>query len=437
MLKIFTSEKDAVSNQIINGIAIVFIFTAINAIFYSIGYAFSFKTGTYIIRGDYLADLYKISLSYPKARELFESGNLVSPDFLSPLLNIYYKYTYQGIEGLSSNQLTHFHLPPLTTAFIFLQIIAFSLIGFLGATTLLLIATFSSIIIVSKLAIKKDAYLFSLLIFISYPFIFLLQRGNFIAFFSFVLILLAVITLKKGRVFVPIVLIAIAVNFRPNLIVYTALLYFWPCRSIARPVLSVVLAFIIFAIALFLDNYIYPNYTFDNFIKGLKIYNLLYISGDWGFGYSSSLFTLFKFIFKLIGIEFFASYAINFQIAFTMTGLVYFAWLYNKEKIGDIVFVFLLTAISMLGTPIFADYHLLLFIIPAILVLWNRNEKNGNNNFQIKINNIIFITCCFMLSPLNYLNFEGLYVFNLLKTLTVSGVMIYLICKQNQHVLRN
>jgi hypothetical protein len=437
LLKNFNSEKDSAYNQIINGISIIFILTAINAIFYSIGYAFSFKTGTYIMRGDYLADLYKISLSYPIARELFESGNLVFPNILSPLLDVYYKYTYQGIEGLSSNQLTHFHLPPLTTAFIFLQIIAFSVMGFLGATTLLLIATFSSIILVSKLAIKKDAYLFSLLIFISYPFIFLLQRGNFIAFFSFVLILLAVITLKKGGVFVPIVLIAIAVNFRPNLIVYASLLYFWPCRSIARPVLTVILALIIFTIALFFDNYIYPNYTLDNFIKGVKIYNLLYVSGDSGFGYSSSLFTLFKFIFKLISIEFVASYAINFQIAFTMTGLVYFAWLYAQEKIGEIVFVFLLTAISMLGTPIFADYHLLLFIIPAILVLWNRNEKDRNNKCQIKINNIIFITCCFMLSPLNYLNFEGLYVFSLLKTLTVFSVMIYLIYKQNGHVLRS
>jgi hypothetical protein len=84
----------------------------------------------------------------------------------------------------------------------------------------------------------------------------------------------------------------------------------------------------------------------------------------------------------------------------------------------------------MLGTPIFADYHLLLFTIPAILVLMDQANKDGQNEQKTKINSIIFFTCCLMLSPLNYINYDGLYVFNLIKTLTAIFVGVYIIRKK-------
>lgn len=431
MFKISISPKSSNTDLIITGIGIILILTAINAIFYSIGFAFSFKTGTYIIRGDYLADLYKIALSYPKARELMEAGNLSFPSILAPLLNSYYKYTYQGIEGLSFDQLTHFHLPPLTTAFTFLFLTAFSKLGFISTTLILLAFTFGLTIFSAKLAVnnKIDAYLFSLLIFISYPFIFFLQRGNFIAYFSFIFVLLAVIGLKRGKIFLPILLMAIAINFRPNLIVYAPLLFFWPNRSFARPLITFSVSFVIFLIALLFDSYIYPHYNLDNFLKGLKIYNSLFVIGDYGFGYSSSLFTLFKFIYKVFGLNFDAAYFIKVQVAFTISGLLYVCWLYAKKRIKEVDFLFVLTVISMLGTPIFADYHLLLYAIPAIIVILNRNARAGWSEHQEKINSIIFLTCCLMLSPLNYINYEGLYVVGLLKTLTASFVGMYLIFK--------
>jgi len=432
MLKISNSAKKSNTDLIIAGFLIIFILTAINAIFYSIGYAFSIKVGTYIYTGDYLADLYKVTLSYPKARGLIESGGLTFPDILSPLLNVYYKYTYLGKEGLSIDQLTHFHLPPLTTALVFLLLNGFSIFGFIGTTLALLAATFGLIIFSSKLAIenKIDAYLFSMLIFISYPFIFLIQRGNFFAFFSFVFILFAILGLKKGKVLLPILLIALAINIRPNLVIYVTLLYFWPTRSFSRPVIAIVISLLIFITTLALDTHIYPDYTLYNFQRGLEIYNTLFVTGDWGFGYSSSLFTLSKFLTKILGIKLITIYAINFQIVFTTLTGIYIFWLYFKKSVCSTSFVFLITALSMLGTPIFADYHLLLFTIPAILVLMDQANKDGQNEQKTKINSIIFFTCCLMLSPLNYINYDGLYVFNLIKTLTAIFVGVYIIRKK-------
>lgn len=435
MLKISNSSKYSNTDLIIAGFSIIFILTAINAIFYSIGYALSIKVGTYIYTGDYLADLYKITLSYPKARELMESGSLTFPNILSPLLSVYYKYTYLGKEGLSIDQLTHFHLPPLTTALVLLLLSGFSLFGFIGTTLALLASTFGLIIFAARLAIKNkiDAYLFAMLIFISYPFVFLLQRGNFIAFFSFTFILFAVLGLKKGKVWIPTLLIALAINTRPNLIIYATLLFFWPIRSFARPIIATIISALIFLATLAFDGYIYPDYTLSNFLKGLEIYNALFVIGDWGFGYSSSLFTLIKFVFKFLGLKFIAIYAIKLQVACIALAGIYFFWLYLKKLIGDTSFIFLITVLSMLGTPIFADYHLLLFVLPAILVLMDQSGKDDLNAKQRKINNTIFFTCCLMLSPLNYLNYDGLYVFTLLKTLIAIGVATYIARQKSAH----
>jgi hypothetical protein len=228
-------------------------------------------------------------------------------------------------------------------------------------------------------------------------------------------------------VLLPTLLIALAANIRPSLIIYAALLCFWPTRSITRPILVAIISLLIFIVALVFDGHIYPDYTLDNFLKGLEIYNALFVTGDWGFSYSTSIFTLLKFIFKLLGLKFVAAYAINFQILCTALCGIYFSWLYLKKLIGDTSFVFLITTLSMLGTPIFADYHLLLFALPAILVLMNQAGKDRLNIQQRKINNTIFFACCLMLSPLNYFNYDGLYVFNLLKTLIAIGVTIYLV----------
>jgi hypothetical protein len=139
--------KSKTTKLIIGGILIIFCLSAINALFYSIGYAFSFKTGTYIVTGDYMADLFKIALSYPKMRGLIQSGAVTFPTALAPLLEVYYKYVaYHGVEGLATGQLTHFHLPPLTTFFVLLLIDAFMLIGFIFPTLILLFLTLEEMV---------------------------------------------------------------------------------------------------------------------------------------------------------------------------------------------------------------------------------------------------------------------------------------------------
>jgi hypothetical protein len=416
------------------GIIIIFLFSAINALFYSIGYAFSFKTGTYIITGDYLADLFKIALSYPKLRGLVESGQVTFPPFLAPLLNVYYKYVaYHGVDGLSAGQLTHFHLPPLTTGFILLSISAFAFFGFIYTPILLVISVIGLLFYATtKICSRRlDGLLLFGAVIISYPFIFFLQRGNFLAFYAFIFTTIAVIGLARNIQVTPVVLMAIAVNIRPNLAVFVPLFYFLPNRNLVRPLAVLCFALFIFIGSAYLVNRSYPEYTLENFLKGLEIYKEMYVIGDWGFGYSISFYTLLKLISKLFTIT------VDFNLTIFVLGIgglismAYVYTLYGFRLIQKESLLFLLATISMLFTPVFADYHLLVFALPAMFAIAKVADDNNKHEYVWNSNGMMFVACCIMLSPANYIGYEGLYAAAMLKIPLVLVVSYILVNKKH------
>lgn len=418
------------------GLIVIFGLSAVNALFYSIGYAFSFKTGTYIISGDYMADLFKIALSYPKLRDLVNSGQVTFPPLLAPLLNVYYKYVaYHGVDGLASGQLTHFHLPPVTTGLILLSIGAFVTFGFISTTLALIFSLIGFLIFALSLSsLKKlDCFLLFVAIVISYPFIFLLQRGNFIGFYAFIFTLIAVIGLRNGAQKTSVLLMAIAVNIRPNLAVFIPLFYFMPYRNFKRLLAVTVLAIVIFLGSAYFVNRSYADYTLGNFLLGLNIYKEMYVIGDWGFGYSTSIYTLFKLLCKIINIKMATE---SVLLILSMTGLFLLGYaykLYNSGVIQGSAILFLLATISMLFTPVFADYHLLIFTLPAIFALDEEKENNNFKNYSFSLSGLTFIASCIVLSPLNYLNYDGLYVAALLK-IPVALAISFILVSRKDHI---
>ena len=430
--------KSKTTKLIIGGILIIFCLSAINALFYSIGYAFSFKTGTYIVTGDYMADLFKIALSYPKMRDLIQSGAVTFPTALAPLLEVYYKYVaYHGVEGLATGQLTHFHLPPLTTFFVLLLIDAFVLMGFIFPTLILLFLTFFLTIWVLKLSTLKtlDRYLLFVAIIFSYPFIFFLQRGNFIGFFSFIFTAFAVVGLSRGAIISSIILMAVAVNIRPNLLVFLPLFYFWPYRALSRPFALMILATVIFFIAEYFTNQSYQDYTLSHFLQGLEIYKVMYIIGDWGFGYNTSVYSLFKFAFKILDIRVSLERTLVIISIISAITMLFIIKMFNEGTMTKSAFVFLLTFVSLLGTPVLADYHLLIFVLPGIFALEECENSRNFENYPISLSGMTFITCCVMLCPLNYISYHGLYVLTLLKIPIALAMSILLVRHRDENVM--
>jgi hypothetical protein len=415
------------------GLLVIFGLSALNALFYSIGYAFSFKTGTYIISGDYMADFFKIALSYPKLRDLVQSGQVTFPSILAPLLNVYYKFVaYHGVDGLSSGQLTHFHLPPFTTGLILISISAFVYFGFICTTLIVIFSMIGLLIYVLRLSsLKKlDSFLLFVAIVISYPFIFLLQRGNFVGFYAFIFTVIAVMALKQGSQRVSVILMSIAINIRPNLSVFVPLFYFMPYANFKRPLVVVGLAVVIFLGSAFLVNQSYSDYTLVHFLAGLDIYKEMYIVGDWGFGYNTSIYNLLKLMCKILNIKM----AID-KVLLLLSFIGFLLWVYAfKLYYAGVIqrsgILFLLATISMLFTPVFADYHLLIFALPLIFALEEEKTASNFRQYPWSIGGMIVIACCIMLSPLNYVSYDGLYIVAMLKILTVLAVSYILISQK-------
>jgi hypothetical protein len=266
------------------------------------------------------------------------------------------------------------------------------------------------------------------MIIISYPFIFCLQRGNFFAFYAFIMATIAIVGLKHKFKISSAVLMAMAINIRPNLAVFIPLFYFWTGRDIKSPFSVIVLSGAFFGASAYMVNQSYPSYTLSNFVSGLETYKMMFIIGDWGFGYSISIYTLAKLAAKLFNISFESELMLKYIYGACLLMFGYTMRLFCTLKIQESGLVFILATISMLATPVFADYHLLIFVLPAMLALEEDETQQNVGSELITLNRLTFVACCVMLSPLNYVNFHGLYVASLLKipvVLITSFILIW------------
>jgi hypothetical protein len=96
----------------------------------------------------------------------------------------------------------------------------------------------------------------------------------------------------------------------------------------------------------------------------------------------------------------------------------------------------MLASISMLFTPVFADYHLLIFALPALFALKEEQHSTNLRSHPFSIGGMTFIASCIMLSPLNYISYSGLYITSLLK-IPVALVMMYFLMSRNPSELLN
>jgi hypothetical protein len=154
---------------------------------------------------------------------------------------------------------------------------------------------------------------------------------------------------------------------------------------------------------LFFSNHYYSDYTIYNFLAGIKIYHDKYIIGIAGDAYNSSLFALIKLVFG------YSKAAELFCLVYSIFNMIIAIIGYQKMIFNRSNFVLLLCISCMFSTPIFADYHLLIFFFPLFAINFD-NESLESNDYkkQEKIFNwIVFVICLLILSPKNYLISNG------------------------------
>ena len=261
---------------------------------------------------------------------------------------------------------------------------------------------------------------------LSYPSLFILQRANLFSAATSILIIYYMVFLQKGKnTGIAIFLLALAVNIKPNAVIFALGLFLVrDGKVLSRLILFSALSCAVFAASLAVSTALYPAYSIPNFLSALRIWRTMYVVGDLGIAYNSSVFTLLKYIFGYH--EYLESSCLLGSLALMLIGFR----LYLKRSLNATSFVFVMCAAYMIGTTHSCDYHLLIFFIPLIFlsmeprgaalssILCGRNGRSYA---------VIFVVSCFLLSPKNYIVYYGVSLLVLLNPVVIAAgvVLIY------------
>jgi hypothetical protein len=460
------------------------VLSSANLLFCALMYDFGFGATPYTSPfsgpagpADRFADLVKVSFSYRP----FVSG--ISVETVQSWPAIYRSYfthpRYRGIGGLAEGRvITHFHQPPLTTL-LFLG--DASLISRTQNITLALVVSWCGYLATVQWALlvgipaKRRTLAVSLgfwfIALVSYPALMVFTRGNFQSGFTtmFIAAFMFSLFLRKRPELWGLLSLAVAVNFRPNAVLFiVAIPLVIGLRRSIRPIFYFgALAGSIFSACYLAVNWLYPDYTLSTFLQGLSIYKKLYVIGNGGDAGNCSLWALLKnfgridadyqrmalilplFAMVLAALfwrvrrlqhwtvmaPFISIIAYAEYVAITgSTGYLYWAYsllaLYLAVAVcwelwhcteRMLVAPFVLTAGYCLLCPIFAEYHLLVFFVPMLMLYFNHRE--WANNFRLMA--VIGAGCVLMLSPKNYIYVAGISFQTLVNPLILFFLTLY------------
>jgi hypothetical protein len=409
---------------------------------------------------DRYADLVKTALSFKTLTHGLENQPSFAawPDLFK---NYYFHNPYAGREGLASGELTHFHEPPLYA----LQHLLCSLIIVKTGSPQSVLWLFFAIylfgvywLIYHSVRQQERTWTVQVTIWfvclLGYPALLLFTRGNYNAGFTGLVITYALISLfgyKDGGVaaWLP---LAVAVNIRPNSLIF---LLAFPITLGIRRSLKPCIRFFAMALGVVCASYlsvhwIYPDYTISAFRKGLEIYNRRYMLGPGGDQFNSSLLALVKGL-RAASLALVNGYPMDFMLNFqerisgaiigTNVTLVFGAlaiivalvafWGLWRSSCRRLIAPFVLTALYCLLTPVFADYHLLVFLAPLLLLSFHVEDWTGH----YRAVSAIALASIFVLSPKNYtfLN-NGCSLQTILNPLILYLAILYLATlRENGH----
>ena len=415
------------NKSILNYFYILFFLTLLNAMFnslasaYGIGYPFN----TFLcIPQDLHADLIKFALSFGNISDYdYSTWNELYKNFL--LHNPHGK-----IEALHSNNLAHFVAPPLSAAAYLLLAKILTFINPSVLVFLFYLITFSLFFLLLGYFIKfksKDFFRVYTVIMLSYPILVVLTRGHLYSLTMGILSILFIFKIFNNEKYIYVLplLLAIMINIRPNSIFLMLLfLVFGFKKSIKLSMISILLAGIIFVSFLNIVNYLYSDYTFLNFLKGVKIYFDIYVLGLAGHGYNNSLLGLFT-----IPVMSFCKGSAYQIFSFLnpvilITGIllsITSCWLYYKKRIESYTFLFLIISIYVLCSTIFTTYYMVVLFV-FLLIPMKKSEYKKTRHFKI-----ITLTSTLLLAPKNYIFFQGFSLEIFINPLLMLSVMLYIL----------
>jgi hypothetical protein len=156
------------------------------------------------------------------------------------------------------------------------------------------------------------------------------------------------------------------------------------------------------------------------------LYYTMYVIGNDGLAFGSSLWGPVKFFLVL-----FTDFNLHIwvKVTFLFCSLIFFIFtlLFFSKKISSPLFLYALVSYYILASPVSADYHLIVFFGPLLLLLRDYDNSNNKNLYIILI-----ISIAIFVSPLHfYLITPSLPEKSLLNPLFILISNIYILLNVN------
>jgi len=367
-----------------------------------------------------------------------------------------------GVENLPKGQLTHLHHPPFSTLIFLLTGIFIFQTGSPPLTLFLffciyLLEVCSIIWIGIPRAERKPALILTIWFFcsVSYPALVTFGRANYVnaglTTLPIVAFLIAVFAWKQATL-PALFALAIAVNIHPNAIIFLfALPLVLGIRKAIKPSIQfLAIAGVIFAVSYFAAHKLYPDYTIAVFLQGIAVYKKVYISEGLGILMGSSLYGLIRALIQglQVRVPFLTGMRIFYVLAMSMAIFVSTAFwkslvqnrtddeyagpqdrtakdhieLGHEERRWPLPLApFFLVSFYCIFSPIFGDYHLLVFLAPLILVYFELEHIKDRWQFLA----LVAFTSLFLLSPKNYF-FQETSIQIILNPAILCGAVLWL-----------
>jgi hypothetical protein len=246
---------------------------------------------------------------------------------------------------------------------------------------------------------------------LNYPVLLMIERGNLFAGITAVCLLVALC--RRRQDWTAAILVAVAVNIRPNAAVIALPLLAWNRETLVFIVRTAIVGIGLGVLCLAADSLAYPAYTLPSILRGLKLYSDGYVVGPFAMEFGSSLWGAVRHVVPWTGS------AVALCTAAGLLPLIY-SWFW-RSRLSYAASCFIAIAACTLSTAILGDYHLAIFVMP-LLVLKRHDPAYWP----------ILLGCCWVLIPKNYtpdgvlswqnyLNPAGLIVAVLLVVFTCCG----------------
>lgn len=194
----------------------------------------------------------------------------------------------------------------------------------------------------------------ALVVMCSFPILYLVDRGNLNSALTGLCIITALLRRKPD--WIAVILLALALNARPNALFCALPLVLIDWRFAARLCL---VGLAIMLVSFTVSHAIDPGYTVASSRANLAVYVDWYVTNGRGILHGSSLYG--------------ALYALGYPHRYFLPGLIGLGLLlpatllHLRQRLDYSSFVFVCCAVTAMTTAVFADYHLVIFLVPLIL----------------------------------------------------------------------